>query len=65
MTTKKATSFRLSDAGMEILERLSSELGISQAAVVELSIRCLSRVWEQPLPVTRADVEGLRQEVKS
>ena len=40
---KKSTSFRLSEEALKLIERLSTDLGISQAAVIEQSVRMLAR----------------------
>lgn len=40
---KQPTSFRLSEEGRSLIERLSRELGISQASVVEQAVRKLAR----------------------
>ncbi len=39
MDKKKATSLRLSQEAKDLLAKLSRKLGISQTAVLELSIR--------------------------
>jgi hypothetical protein len=36
---KAATSFRLSEEALVLLARIAAEMGISQAAVLELAIR--------------------------
>ena len=41
--SKRATSIRLSEEGRRLLERLAENLGVSQAAVMELSLRRLAR----------------------
>lgn len=40
---KKATSFRLSERAMELLQRLSDALGVSLTAILELAIRELAK----------------------
>lgn len=39
MGKRTPTSFRLTDGARELLEELSDDLGVSQAAVIEMSIR--------------------------
>lgn len=39
MTEKKNTSFRLTPAARQMLEKLAAALGVSQTAVLELIIR--------------------------
>lgn len=39
MDKKKATSIRLSQEAKDLLAKLSTKLGVSQTAVLELSIR--------------------------
>jgi hypothetical protein len=41
--TKEATSFRLSPTAKQLLVRMAQEMGISQADVIEVSIRSLAR----------------------
>lgn len=60
-TTKRATSFRLSEEAIALIEGLSGRLGLSQAGVVEMSVRLLA---EQVLPprgtaAVRPDVPDL------
>jgi hypothetical protein len=45
MEKKRLTSIRLSPAGKRLLEVLATQLGISQAAVLEVSIREHARRW--------------------
>jgi hypothetical protein len=40
---KKGTSFRLSEYGLELLERLATRYGLSQAGVLEMLIRDRAR----------------------
>ena len=42
-TGKKATSFRLSPEALRMLAALAKQLGLSQASVIEMAIRDLSR----------------------
>jgi hypothetical protein len=44
---KKGTSFRLSEEGLELINDLSEKLGISQADVVEMSVRITKTVIER------------------
>lgn len=46
--SKQATSFRLSEEALETIRGLSEELGVSQAAVVELAVRRLAKVEGLP-----------------
>lgn len=41
---KKATSYRLSEDALELIEQLKEKLGISQASVVEQAVRKLARL---------------------
>lgn len=43
MTEKTATSIRISPEAKRLLKELSRELGISQAAVIEIAIREYAR----------------------
>jgi predicted transcriptional regulator len=40
---KSPTSFRLSPEALRLIGELAEKLGISQAAVVEISVRALAR----------------------
>lgn len=44
---KKGTSFRLSEEGLELINDLSEKFGISQADVVEMSVRITKTVIER------------------
>ena len=46
---KTATSYRLSPEALDLIKRLAEELGISQAAVIEISVRMFSKSCEKPL----------------
>lgn len=43
MRNKIATSFRLSPTALDMLKRLSDNMGISQADVIEVALRDLSK----------------------
>ena len=47
---KRSTSFHLSDEALSLLSLLSAHLGISQAGVVEIGVRKLSRLEGVALP---------------
>lgn len=40
---KKPTSFRLSDEALELIAKLATHLGVSQAAVIEMAVRLLAK----------------------
>ncbi len=44
---KRGTSFRLSEEGLGLINELSEKLGISQADVVEMSVRVVKMVIER------------------
>jgi hypothetical protein len=43
MPTKQSTSFRLSDEALTLIRELSTSLGVSQAAIIEMAVRKLAR----------------------
>ncbi len=44
---KVATSYRLSEEAVELIKRMSEDYGISQADVVEMSVRITRRMMER------------------
>src|SRR6266568_7151430 len=46
--SKKKTSIRLSEEAQRLIAQLSTQLGISQSAVLELAIRALAKQEEIP-----------------
>ena len=54
--TKEATSMRLSPEAKALLARLATSMGISQAAVVETSLRLLAR--REKVSLTKGDDDG-------
>lgn len=55
MRNKISTSFRLSPVALDMLKRLSDNMGISQADVVEVSVRdlCKKRNILEPYRITK------------
>jgi hypothetical protein len=61
MTTyKRATSYRLSDEVLALIAALAERWGISQASVIELSVREVSRWVERGGPKVEAPAAGKR-----
>jgi hypothetical protein len=51
--SKKQTSIRLSEEAQSLIVQLSTQLGISQSAVIEMAIRVLAkREGIVPTPIT-------------
>lgn len=58
---KTIKNFRLTDEAIELLERLSGERGISQAAVIEQAVREFARRESGPDPAEEASEENSRK----
>lgn len=62
---KTMKNFRLSDEAIELLERLSAERGISQAAVIEQAVREFARKESGSRESEANAAEGVKDSRKS